>query len=189
MKKVAIFGICILCIIITVFGINYANLTKYKFSPKACQSFFSHAPEEAAEECNQSMTGTNKFCTFARVDKDGNLLLYLNDNQKQNWDIQQSTLIQSAHLSGTVISRSFTKITVKGYRENIDVRVDVAMWAIRACAIKQLISGTEPEAIQVEFSVIDAKTNEELYNAIWPNETILWNTGDSSVSSKNTVDG
>ena len=135
---------------------------------------FSQKPKEFIKKADNWASWTDDFCISAKVDAQGNLLLTLNQEQKNAWRFHFSSDIDKAKESdGIVISEDYTQFSYS-QTQKTEVALDVMLFynAFHGCFVNQLLNGVDPENMYIDFVVFERNTNEVLYQAKWPEEEV-----------------
>ena len=113
------------------------------------------------------------FCTKSEVDEKGNLVLYLNEKQKQDWtDFVMKFINDAKEVSDMEISSDYTKMTVK-WSDSSNNSV-VALLALSSCPPMQLLKGQDSKVSGVEFTLIDKYTDEVIIEALYPYDRVFY---------------
>lgn len=156
-------------------GTLFAKRNTYVFSPEMCKLFFSTTPEDFFEEYYSWYASSEDFREHASIDKDGNLVLRLTEEQ-ENAHIMawNSNLEEFKKVSGVEISDDYSNVIITGTKEEIRniLRYKLHIFLFVELSYRQLYSGKKPETITVTFTLIESSTGKTVYTATWPQETI-----------------
>lgn len=186
----------IICISVIIFGICFwgqFTRTTYEFSPKTSLAFFGREPEEFFDTYYDYYDLCEDFRKHAEINEKGNLVLYLTNKQEKIFlQACDSQLEELKKIKGVKVSKDYKLLSITGNRDEVAEIIgnQMSVFTVFDMANRQLIiNKTNPEEIVVEVRVIDKNTGNMVYNAIWPEETVIfepkqWDfkTGDGSVS-------
>ena len=88
MKKYALVGICVAFIIVllVISGVKFfEKINVFTLSPKVAKIFTGESPEDFCSGDEQNFSLRHTFYTYAKVDRQGNLVLVMTDDQIDNW--------------------------------------------------------------------------------------------------------
>lgn len=184
-------GLCLIFLIIFIITISYfttKSRTTYTIPSNICQAIFGCEPEHFFDMELDYYTRDNDFRKHAKLDKDGNLILRLNDKQKdvlknkKNWGFGIEELKSRENIK---ISADYSKITIYCYAETVSDDLSCLAFGVSSLAVEQLLNNQDPATISVEIILKDAVTNETVYFVSWPSETFNFGSKDYSFSEKN----
>ena len=144
------------------------NITTYEIPPNICQALFDCTPEEFTENRMRLHFTNGDRCYSYKVDKDGDLLLSLSEEQINNWKEQCEEDFESVIPYRTKVSPEYDRVVFECKDKSLEGTS--ADQAVVACAIFQMLDGCKPEEITVEYVVIDYISKEELQRVVWPAE-------------------
>lgn len=176
---IVVLVIAIVLVLISMFisdGTLFAKRNTYVLSPEMCRLFYSTTPEDFFEDFNPLWGDScEDFKKHARVDKDGNLVLRLTEEQ-ENAHIQawNSNLEEFKKVSGVEIADDYSYVTITGNKEEIKhiLQNHLHFFFLKEMPLRQLYNGKKPETITLTFSLIESSTGKTVYTATWPQETI-----------------
>ncbi len=174
-----------LSVILSVFLMT--NYSRYKLSPEFLKMWVDLSPEEFI---------TNKAdvypFTYAKIDEEGNLILWLSKDNIAAWKNNSSSmqvlqrvlgedrdigvqiiepedtimkeLYENAHLCGLEVSEDYTKIY-----ESPDDNPRYFGATISGCILMQLLEGKDCDQISVEYTILNEKGEITRY-IIWPDD-------------------
>lgn len=160
--------------------------TKYVLPPNICVALFSFEPEEFFNIEFSFYTSENDFRQNASIDKDGNLVIWLTEKQKEVWRNENSwgynleTLQNSENIE---ISDDYTKVIVNCYEETATGDIVCLAFGHKSLGIEQLLSGKEPKSININIILRDGVTGETVYNISWPQEKFEYDSEKYEFSS------
>lgn len=170
-RKRVIISLCVIVILVAAtFGI-FLTHTFYVIPANICEALFSCSPNEFYST-SQKFSWTEDFCVYSQVDKNGNLILILNENQKSEWRQYHADFFGHIKNRNIEISPDYSCVTVSSYYETALADVNCAILNMQGFAANQLLDGVAPADIGVKFILTDAGTQEILYTATWPSEAI-----------------
>lgn len=175
---IVVLVIAIVLVLISMFisdGTLFAKRNTYVFSSEMCELFFSTTPEDFFEEYYSWYASSEDFREHASIDKDGNLVLRLTEEQ-ENAHIMawNSNLEEFKKVSGVEISDDYSNVIITGTKEEIRniLRYKLHIFLFVELSYRQLYSGKKPETITVTFTLIESSTGKTVYTATWPQEDI-----------------
>lgn len=162
-----------------------SQINVYTFSPLICHVLFQETPEEfCAEKNKNTLIGDNYL--YSRVVRNGNLLLVLTDNQKENWKnamFKEDIFTPFVEASHVEFSEDYTNLTLKCYKETAtDSMVSFSVSAVRA-VFMQAVEEKKSEDIKVDIYFVDAVTGEVKYLVVYPDENLNFNIDPDDFSS------
>ena len=161
----------VLCVVCFIY---ISQLNVYAFTPEICNFLLQQSPEEFCAEKGKGTLIQDGYL-YSRVNKDGNLVLVLNDIQKDNWKtlmLQSKTLNLFKSFGDIEVSNDYTKCTIKCYKETVLDDTVAFMSNTIYCVFLQAIEGKNSEDIKVECDFVDAVTNEVKYHIVVPDEKL-----------------
>lgn len=162
--------------------------TTYKLPPNICLALFGCEPDQFFDWELDYYTPDNDFRKHAKVDENGNLILRLNNKDKEifrnekNWGIGIDDLKKRDNIK---ISADYSKITIYCYAETASVDLLYVTFGVSSLAVEQVLNNRDPATISVEIIVKDAVTKDTAYAVSWPEETFRFSSKDYSFSKKN----
>ena len=137
------------------------------------------------------LDGTNEFLTEeeiteirtrSEVDAQGNLLLYLTQEEKEQLMLRNEARIKLYDEAGMTASQDYTKVMTTGYMKDDRVICNSKLMPLNffhALALQQLLTGKDPSDITLSFTIEDEQTGETLY------KVDNWLSGEEVVISTN----
>ena len=160
-------------------GVTY---TEYRMSSDTCVLLFGRPADEFFSR-PYDFSWTEDFRTYSRLEDNGDLMLRLNDQQKNDWWERHGKEINQANDVGVEISSNYTKITLRGYKETMGTLVHAAIVSLRGLHVRQVLNGTQPGQTKVEIVVIDAGTDDIVYSVVDPQEKLHYSYEEYGLSS------
>lgn len=163
MKKVW-FCMAVLSLIIGIL-MSIPKTTKYIFSPQETEWTFDCTPEEFHATRGGSTIWYGYF-TSSKVDKNGNLLIFMTEEQRESlfrdkWGYR----ITQHKEEGIIYAPDYKSVSVEFNKKTIDSDVINLIFALQCCSDYQLlINGIQDSDIVVHANITDAKTGEKLFN-------------------------
>ncbi len=164
-------------------GVTY---TEYRMSSDTCVLSFGRPADEFFSR-PYDFSWTEDFRTYSRLEDNGDLLLRLNEQQKNDWWNHYNEAIQLVKDRGVEVASDYTKVTLRGYKETIASMMMPVIFAMRGFHVRQVLNGTEADEVQIEVVVIDAGTDDVVYSVVQPQEPLHYSHegyGLSSIHSK-----
>lgn len=172
MKKVW-FCMAVLSLIIGIL-MSIPKTTKYIFSPQQTESKFDCTPEEFCSTRGGSTIWYGHF-TSSKVDKSGNLLIFMTKEQRESlfrdkWGYQ----ITQHKEEGIIYAPDYKSVSVDFNKRTIDSDVFNLLFAIQCCSDYQLlINETQDNDIVVHANIIDSESGEKLFNDDYNFSTVV----------------
>lgn len=185
-KWILLFVFTISIISSVFFVIKRTIRTTYVLPPEISLAIFGCEPSEFAYWELDIYSSTEDFREKAFVDVEGNLVLRLNEQQKEafrnkNWGISVDYLRKSENIQ---IAKDYTQVTILGYKETIVEDLTNIAFGYSSFLIEQLLTGKEPSTISVEFIIKDGVTGKTVYSVVAPGEAFSFGSKDYEFSSK-----
>lgn len=187
-KKIYILGLFVLIIVVCLI-VFHSNYNVYKLSPAVCNTVLGVSPGDFVFSQGQNTLLVNEY-TYATMDGDGNLILILTNNERDDWksriltlaildaiwgeesnlDIEfmdpqndfAKTLFESATACGLELSKDYTRVIAES-----DDRTLYYPWFINMGVTMQMFEGVPSEKIRVEYIEYD-DNNQIVKRVIWP---------------------
>lgn len=202
MKKKTTVLLVILGIVLILLGsvvIFISKINVYTINENVCHSIFQGKTPQEFCETKGSYTDLEDYF-FARVDKDGNLLLALTDKQLKNWITSSSNLKAVDIVTGgrtelfesydvdmndkvekglfydfqegtVIVSDDYKKITIT-YGEMHEA-IFSFFRITNGCIQYQLLNGVSSEDITLQLVVVK-KTGEIVTDLTWPEDDLIY---------------
>lgn len=169
---VSIFAVLLL-VFAGAFAIQSKSYTEYKLSPDSCMFVFSCNPDEFMQLELDFYTPFTDLRRRASIDKQGNLILKLNEDQKIAW--RQSYMVdgfleQVSELENISISPDYTKVTINCYKETVISDFMATTYIYYGMSVYQLLNGIQPEDLAIEVVFKDGGTGEIIFTQLLPVE-------------------
>lgn len=162
------------------------SLLVYEIPADMCKPIFGVTVEEFFEtEFNFNDYVTNDIRTYSKIDRKGNLILRITEEQRQGiidfsydgWDLLWSIGIPSGITYLTEdeeieVAPDLSSVTINCYKDNVIDKCTIAYWGAAEFPIIQLLSGVEPESIGYDFIIKDALTGKVVFEGAWPDYEI-----------------
>jgi|GEM_PF-2576726 len=149
----------------------------FVLSPYGTNLFFGVTPREFMNTAMLIYSSCEDFRRHAKIDKDGNLVLNLTENQTATWLYFYGDTVSDAKELGVEIAEDYTSFYFKGYMEDI---YEFPLMLVRSLQILQLFEGKNAEDISVHCVLVDAGTGETKVDVILPPEALEYSIGDFS---------
>lgn len=195
-KNFIIVGVIVVVLLLICLGgvIYFSNCNKIVIDSNRCQSMFEMSPKDF---CKNKGEGTDLYdgYTFAKVDKDGYLILFLSDNELKEWknklvglqilqavlgdardigveisisedDFIVGSLLKYTDKCGYEISEDYKKVIVSP-----DDMISFFPFIMSACEMMQIMNGTPTDQAQIEYIKVDLNGNV-IEKTIWPDVTL-----------------
>lgn len=192
-KNFIIVGVTIVVLLLICLGgvIYFSNCNKIVIDSNRCQSMFEMSPKDF---CKNKGEGTDLYdgYTFAKVDKNGYLILLLNDKELKEWknkclDLQilqavlgdtrnigveisiseeyfiVGSLLKYVDKCGYEISEDYKKVIVSP-----DDMISFFPFIMTACETMQMMNGTPTDEIKIEYIKVD-ENGKIIEKTIYPN--------------------
>lgn len=194
-KNFIIVGVIAVVLLLICLGgvIYFSNCNKIVIDSNRCQSMFEMSPKDF---CKNKGEGTDLYdgYTFAKVDKDGYLILFLSNNELKEWknklvglqilqavlgdardigveisisedDFIVGSLLKYTDKCGYEISEDYKKVIVSP-----DDMISFFPFIMSACEMMQIMNGTPTDQTQIEYIKVDLNGNI-IEKTIWPDVT------------------
>lgn len=191
-KNFIIVGVIAVVLLLICLGgvIYFSNCNKIVIDSNRCQSMFEMSPKDF---CKNKGEGTDLYdgYTFAKVDKDGYLILFLSNNELKEWknklvglqilqavlgdtrdigveisisedDFIVGSLLKYVDKCGYEISEDYKKVIVSP-----DDMISFFPFIMSACEMMQIMNGTPTDQTQIEYIKVDLNGNI-IEKTIWP---------------------
>lgn len=161
-----IVSILILVILLTVYLSQFFGNITYRIPSELSEKMFGKSAEEF---CQTDGEGTIFYENIisSNVDDMGNLVIKLSDDKNER--IKEECVSKIAQTKDQLAySSDCTEISVYVYQETFFEKSTTLATNLRFFAFYQLLNGTEPENVNVNYKIIDLGTGEELVNINWP---------------------
>lgn len=192
-KNFIIVGVIVVVLLLICLGgvIYFSNCNKIVIDSNRCQSMFEMSPKDF---CKNKGEGTDLYdgYTFAKVDKDGYLILFLSDNELKEWknklvglqilqavlgdardigveisisedDFIVGSLLKYTDKCGYEISEDYKKVIVSP-----DDMISFFPFIMSACETMQMMNGTPTDEIKIEYIKVD-ENGKIIEKTIYPN--------------------
>lgn len=173
-KPVKIISCICLCVAVLALCTTYfLSLNKYVFSPKICRIVLEKSPDEFCKQMGKDTLIEGHYA-FSWVNKNGDLILFLSDKQKERWiDLvfgsELSIMLKSA--GDVIVSDNYTKCTARCYKETVFDDMIACNQNALHCLFIQAIEGKKSEDIFVDCYLVDTVTDEVKYHYVYPRES------------------
>ena len=155
----------VICFASVLIAVSINKNSEYILSEAQCKTLFTKTPKEFVEnpcplDLFNEWSGIT-FCETAEIDANGNLRFTLTDQQREQWRNTKSVKnrIDSALANSDIsISPDYKKMSIRCYRETASKNIGDGISASYACNVLQLLNGISPTQVNVEISLIDART-------------------------------
>ncbi len=177
MKKTFIVYIAIILFVLSVVvgfcALGVSNLNKYVFSPEICQIMLEKSPDEFCKQMGKDTLIEGHYA-FSWVNKNGDLILFLSDKQKERWinlvfGSELSIMLKSA--GDVIVSDNYTKCTARCYKETVFDDIIACNQNALHCLFIQAIEGKKSEDIFVDCYLVDTVTDEVKYHYVYPRKS------------------
>ena len=182
-KALILLGIILFVILLVGFVISYIqNCNRIVIDPDYCQNMFEMSPKDFCKNKGEGTLVEDGY-TFAKVDKNGYLILLLNDKELKEWknkcldlqilqavlgdtrdigveisisedDFIVGSLLKYTDKCGYEISEDYKKVIVSP-----DDMISFFPFIMNACETMQMMSGTPTDQIKIEYIKIDSRGN------------------------------
>ena len=156
-RKVLGIAMIVVCVIIFLFQyvIPFFSITTYVIPPEQCPVFVGCSPKEYVDNHPSILYSLFMgFDTYAKVDKNGNLVLCMNKFQQKNWRAEAMYIIEHAELNNVEFSPDFTHITVYAdSAEGVYYSLGCAFVSIPRCWALQFLNGGDFSEMGIDFTV------------------------------------
>lgn len=192
-KNFIIVGVIAVVLLLICLGgvIYFSNCNKIVIDSNRCQSMFEMSPKDF---CKNKGEGTDLYdgYTFAKVDKDGYLILFLSNNELKEWknklvglqilqavlgdtrdigveisisedDFIVGSLLKYVDKCGYEISEDYKKVIVSP-----DDMISFFPFIMTACETMQMMNGTPTDEIKIEYIKVD-ENGKIIEKTIYPN--------------------
>lgn len=164
--------------------------TEYILPPNISLALFGRTPENYFETYYSYYDWLGDFRDHAEIDKDGNLVLRLTEDQKEGLLRFYGDSVSGAKKMGIEISEDYTIVTFNFNEDEMQEKLEnFPILMFNDMAIRQLFSDKDPATIKIECIVKDKETGNILYNASWPQEAISLSFEDIELAFKEEQSG
>ena len=149
------------------------DISVYKLPPDVCKTFFGCTPDEFFDKTMAYYDSEIDFRKKSKVDKKGNLVLVLDERDKEAWESALAAVISLEDIRDNpniIVSEDCKEVTVICYKETASFDTMDAALGIYSYLVYQLFDGVPPEDISVNFSLKDGMTEEVVYSEIYPGD-------------------
>ena len=189
-KVLCVVGFIIIIIAICLILLNM-NYTTYKLSPSVCNVILGVTPSNFVDNQGQDTLLKNGY-TYAKIDKDGNLILILSKSEENAWksriftlaildtiwgeksnlgvefigpqDDFEKTLFDAVVSCGLELSQDYTMVVAESKDNTL-----YYPWFINMGVTMQVFEGVPSEEIRVEY--IEYNQNGKIVNhVVWPDD-------------------
>jgi hypothetical protein len=191
-KNFIIVGVTIVVLLLICLGgvIYFSNCNKIVIDPDYCQNMFEMSPKDFCKNKGEGTLVEDGY-SFAKVDKNGYLILLLNDKELKEWknkcldlqilqavlgdtrdigveisiseeDFIVGSLLKYVDKCGYEISEDYKKLIVSP-----DDMISFFPFIMNACKTMQMMSGTPTDQIKIEYIKIDSRGNI-IEKVVWP---------------------
>ena len=152
---------------------SYPGRTKYVIPSYMTKILFAVEADEFREDYFSTYENVEDPHTYLQRDADGNLIIYLSEEQKNAYLQFGAGSIETARELGVIISEDYTQIKIVCYEEEMKTYAYKKPLLLEYNMMRhQLIAGKEPKNIAVEVIIQDKATDEIIYQASIPPDTI-----------------
>lgn len=164
------------------------DISIYELPPEVCRIFFGCTPNEFFDKTMTYYDSEVDFRKKSKVDKNGNLVLVLNEQDKEAWKSALADVISLEDIRGNpniIVSEDCKKVTVICYKETASLDTMDAAFGLYSYLVYQLFNGVPPEEISIDFSLKDGVTEEIVYSESYPGDDskLSFSTRDYNFSS------
>lgn len=182
-KALILLGIILLVALFIGFIICYIqNCNRIVIDSNRCQSMFEMSPKDFCKNKGEGTALYNGY-TFAKVDKDGYLILFLSNSELKEWknklvglqilqavlgdardigveisisedDFIVGSLLKYTDKCGYEISEDYKKVIVSP-----DDMISFFPFIMSACEMMQIMNGTPTDQTQIEYIKVDLNGN------------------------------
>lgn len=192
-KNFIIVGVTIVLLLLICLGgvIYFSNCNKIVIDPDYCQNMFEMSPKDFCKNKGEGTLVEDGY-TFAKVDKNGYLILLLNDKELKEWknkcldlqilqavlgdtrdigveisisedDFIVGSLLKYVDECGYEISEDYKKVIVSP-----DDMISFFPFIMTACETMQMMNGTPTDEIKIEYIKVD-ENGKIIEKTIYPN--------------------
>lgn len=152
--------------LVIVLGFQKANVTVITFPSNKCETIFNMTAQKFDDQNGRGTIFEGNIIS-AKVDKKENLILKIDNNQKEKMEKECFSKFALNKGNSVVFSPNYDRITIEIYKETSS-NVVTAHQTVRYCVFYQILNGKDVEDVNVEFIVLDAGNGKELMNINWP---------------------
>lgn len=190
-KALILLGIILFVILFVGFVISYIqNCNRIVIDPDYCQNMFEMSPKDFCKNKGEGTLVEDGY-TFAKVDKDGYLILFLSNNELKEWknncldlqilqavlgdtrdigveisiseeDFIVGSFLEYADKCGWEISEDYKKVILSP-----DDMISFFPPIMSACRTMQMMNGTPTDEIRIEYIKVD-ETGKVIEKTIYP---------------------
>ena len=192
-KNFIIVGVIVVVLLLICLGgvIYFSNCNKIVIDPDYCQNMFEMSPKDFCKNKGEGTLVEDGY-TFAKVDKNGYLILLLNDKELKEWknkcldlqilqavlgdtrdigveisiseeDFIVGSLLKYVDKCGYEISEDYKKVIVSP-----DDMISFFPFIMTACETMQMMNGTPTDEIKIEYIKVD-ENGKIIEKTIYPN--------------------
>ncbi len=192
-KNFIIVGVIVVVLLLICLGgvIYFSNCNKIVIDPDYCQNMFEMSPKDFCKNKGEGTLVEDGY-TFAKVDKDGYLILFLSDKELKKWknnsldlqilqavlgdtrdigveisiseeDFIVGSLLKYVDKCGYEISEDYKKVIVSP-----DDMISFFPFIMTACETMQMMNGTPTDEIKIEYIKVD-ENDKIIEKTIYPN--------------------
>ncbi len=156
-------------VLVTVwFTGGYKTITIWEMD---CPDMFDCTPEELFSKDLEELGLPESLLDHARINKDGDLVLYLNKKQQQEW--KESPYMDIVGTDSFIeVTPNYKQITVFGYEEYVMRDAQKSFTLIDRMLIMQVLNGTPQEEAQIRYILKDGKTGHVFFMGLYPKNDI-----------------
>lgn len=190
-KALILLGIILFVILFVGFVISYIqNCNRIVIDPDYCQNMFEMSPKDFCKNKGEGTLVEDEY-TFAKVDKNGYLILLLSDKELKEWknncldlqilqavlgdtrdigveisiseeDFIVGSFLEYADKCGWEISEDYKKVILSP-----DDMISFFPPIMSACRTMQMMNGTPTDEIRIEYIKVD-ETGKVIEKTIYP---------------------
>ena len=149
--------------------------TKYVIPPDKTVLLFGVEADEFREDYFSTYENVEDPHTYLQRDVDGNLIIYLSEEQKNAYLQFGAGSVETARELGVIVSEDYTQIKIVCYAEEMkNYAYKKPLLLEHNLVRRQFIAGKDPKLITVEVIIQDKATDEVIYQATMPPDTIYY---------------
>ncbi len=162
------------------------DISIYELPPELCRRFFGCTPSEFFDKTMVYYDSEVDFRKRSKMDKNGNLVLVLNEQDKEAW---KSALKDYGFLEAIwdnpniIITDDYKSMTVNCYKETASADTFDSVFGVNALLVYQLFDGVPPDEIGLNYIIMDGITGEIVYSERYPENEINFSTKGYNFSS------
>ncbi len=164
------------------------DISIYELPSEVCKIFFGCTPNEFFDKTMAYYDSKTDFRKKSKVDKKGNLILVLDEQDKEAWKSALAEVISLDDIRinpNIIVSEDCKEVTVICYKETASFDTMDAAFGLYSYLVHQLFAGVPPEDISVNFSLKDGVTEEIVFSESYPGDDseLSFSTRDYNFSS------